>query len=140
MKRAVFIVLAIAVAISLAACVAVPSEKQGDPTAATVQTQPVQNEAKPTEDQKPQQNANPTQTQKATEKVKAITKEEAKEIALKHAGLTADKIWDYEIEKEQEGGVVFYEIDFEASGFDYEYLIRAEDGKIIRNTKEPDRD
>ncbi len=65
-----------------------------------------------------------------------ITKDEAKQIALKHANVT--NITNYEIELDDNK----YEIEFEANNKEYEYEINATTGKIIKysidnNYKEP---
>lgn len=63
---------------------------------------------------------------------------DAKAIALAHAGLSeAEVVWkDCELEKEH--GLLVYEIDFEANGYEYEYLINAESGDILEADKERD--
>ncbi len=65
-----------------------------------------------------------------------ITKDEAKQIALKHANVT--NITNYEIELDDNK----YEIEFKANKKEYEYEINATTGKIIKysidnNYKEP---
>ena len=65
-----------------------------------------------------------------------ITKEKAKEIALSDAGVKESQIRDYEIELDREQGTYYYEISFDADGFEYEYDIDAKSGKIARNYKE----
>ena len=151
MKKALFILLAVVLTVSLAACVAAPAGQMGNTTAAPTQnpapdpeqaTAPVQ-EQEATQAQKANEEPKPTEapnTAKQPAKTEGITKADAKSIALKHAGLTADKIRDYDIEKDMEGGVLYYEIDFESGGYEYDYLIRVEDGKILRNEKEPEFD
>ena len=74
-------------------------------------------------------NSNNTTTDK-------ITKDEAKQIALKHANVT--NITNYEIELDDNK----YEIEFKANNKEYEYEINATTGKIIKysidnNYKEP---
>lgn len=56
---------------------------------------------------------------------------EAEAIALTHAGLSRDKIRKLETELESEKGKVFYEVEFEHSGYEYEYEIDAVTGKIL---------
>ena len=65
-----------------------------------------------------------------------ITAAKAKEIALVHAGLKENQIFDFDIELDREHGAVYYEIDFETKGYEYEYDIDATTGKIIKNRKE----
>lgn len=66
------------------------------------------------------------------------TKDEAKAIALQHAGLTADKIMAYEIELDNDDAVKHYEIEFKSGGYEYKYDINAESGEIIKSEKEID--
>ena len=149
MKKALFVLLAVILTLSLAACVAAPSGKPENTTETPVQTTaPVENNKpalapNPAEEPVPTEAPKPTEApapKKAQEKDQSITEAEAKNIALKHAGVSADKIRDYDIEKDMEGGVLYYEIDFESGGYEYDYLIRVEDGKILRNEKEPEFD
>lgn len=67
-----------------------------------------------------------------------ISKSKAKSVALSHAGVKAADLIDYEIEYDVDDGLALYEISFEANGYDYEYDIRASDGKIIKSEKERD--
>ena len=67
-----------------------------------------------------------------------ISKEDAKQKALTHAGLTAEQIFDYDIELDNENGSVYYEIEFTKDRFSYEYKIDAVSGKIVQCEKEID--
>ena len=67
-----------------------------------------------------------------------IGNEKAKEIALNHAGVSADKIYDLDIELDRDYGAVSYEISFKSEGFEYDYDIDAYSGNIIRSGKETD--
>ena len=75
----------------------------------------------------------PTEEQKIT-----LTKEEARAIALNHAGANeADVIWErseYEVEK----GVPEWDIDFRSGDWEYDYEIHAETGAVIKSEKEYD--
>lgn len=64
----------------------------------------------------------------------------AKETALSHANLSADKITQYEIELDYENGVMVYEISFDCDGFEYDYDIDALTGAVLKNEKKPDKD
>ncbi len=66
-----------------------------------------------------------------------ISADRAKEIALDHAGLTADGVVFESAELDEEDGVPIYELDFIANGIEYEYEIRADDGTIIGHQCEP---
>ena len=61
-----------------------------------------------------------------------ITIDEAKEIALEHAGLTKDKVTFLETENETDNGTEKYDIEFYYNDKEYDYEISAIDGKIIK--------
>ena len=61
-----------------------------------------------------------------------ITIDEAKEIALEHAGLTKDKVTFLATESEIDNGTEKYDIEFYYNGTEYDYEISAVDGKIIK--------
>ncbi|MBR3908233.1 MAG: PepSY domain-containing protein [Clostridia bacterium] len=65
-----------------------------------------------------------------------ITKEEAKKIALKDAGVTENEIRDFEIELDRDNDILKYEISFEKGNDDYDYDIDANTGKIINKEKD----
>lgn len=67
-----------------------------------------------------------------------LTETQALEIALKHAGLTQDQVTRLKIEKDRDDGVGIYEIEFKCDGYEYEYEVRASDGKILDYDKEYD--
>ena len=66
--------------------------------------------------------------------------EVAKENALTHAGISADQISRFEIEMGYKKGVMVYEIEFDHDGYEYEYVIDAQTGEIVKNEKEKDDD
>ena len=65
-----------------------------------------------------------------------ITAEKAKEIALKHAGLS--KATWVKAEKDRDDGRIKYEIEFRDGRMEYEYEIDAETGKILKAEKDYD--
>lgn len=69
-----------------------------------------------------------------------ITLEQAKEIALNHAGLTADAVYFEKTELDYDNGIQVYELDFKSGGYEYEYDINAQTGDIVKNKKEIDDD
>ena len=69
-----------------------------------------------------------------------ITRDKAKSIALAHAELSEDEIYDYEIELDRDFGAISYEIEFKSNHTEYSYDINAENGEIIKSEKEMDRD
>ncbi len=77
----------------------------------------------------PQNNNNTTSEAK-------ISKEKAKEIVLEHAKLTEDKITDYEIDLDNENGILVYEISFDSNGKEYDYDVDANTGKVTNSMYE----
>ena len=75
-----------------------------------------------------------------TEKPKAdrISETEARDIALKHAGLTADQVSRLRVTFDYDDGRPEYEVDFVYDGFEYDYEIHAETGKILSWDKDRD--
>ena len=67
-----------------------------------------------------------------------ISVEDAKRIALAHAGVSAENAVIEKAELDVEHGVVIYEIEFKAGGYEYEYEINATTGAIISQDKEID--
>ena len=70
--------------------------------------------------------------------VQYITPEEAKSIALKHAGVKESEVRDLEVELDRDDGTLHYDVDFEKDGYDYDYEIDATSGKILKSRKERD--
>lgn len=65
-----------------------------------------------------------------------ITVERAKEIALNHAGQTADAVWFEKAKQDYDDGLLVYEIEFVAGNVEYEYEINAQTGDIVKNKRE----
>ncbi len=68
--------------------------------------------------------------------VSIISKDEAKNIAFSHAGVSDNDVTDFEIELDCENGVTYYEIDFDTAEFEFEYEINAKTGVIIKFERE----
>ena len=84
------------------------------------------------------QNSTPTtseQQNNSTNNAK-ISKAKAKEIALSHAGVKEADISDYEIELDNENGVLVYDISFDCNGKEYDYDINANTGEITNSKNE----
>ena len=60
-----------------------------------------------------------------------IGTDSAKSIALNHAGVSADTVYDWDIDLDNDDGYVVYEIDFYSGNKEYEYEINAITGEII---------
>ena len=61
-----------------------------------------------------------------------IGEEAAKQAALAHAGVAESDITRYEIELDMERGVMVYDVEFDASGIEYDYDINAQTGEVVR--------
>ena len=95
-------------------------------------------------------NNEPTEklTQKASEKAVPpaqvselkVTKDEAKAVALKHAGVKAADVKHYKVEVDKERSAAVYEIEFYANGYEYDYTVNAENGKVLKAEKEREAD
>ena len=68
----------------------------------------------------------------------ALTQEEAKNIAMNHAGLAEEEIRDLQVERDMERGVQKWDIDFRSGDWEYDYEINAETGAVIKGEKEYD--
>ena len=104
-------------------------EKVDDKTEAVVSETPVVSKKEDTNN-----------NQTASKAPSNITRAEAKVIALKTAGAKESDIYDYEIDLDRENGVSVYEISFDSKGYEYDLHIRAEDGKVLKNIKEPEKE
>ena len=69
-----------------------------------------------------------------------VGNEAALAAALAHAGLAEEQIAHYEIELDYKKRVMVYEIEFEHDGYEYEYLVDALTGQVIKHEKEADDD
>ena len=70
--------------------------------------------------------------------VELIGADKAKEIALNHAGVSADRIYDLEIELDRDYWSISYVVSFKSDVFEYDYDIDAYSGNIIKSRKEND--
>ena len=68
----------------------------------------------------------------------AISADDAKTAALNHAGLTASQVTHLKAELDREGGKLVYEVEFKSGGHEYEYVIDAATGAVIKSEKEHD--
>ncbi len=85
---------------------------------------------------KPTEKIAATKPVATTKKEFNISKDEAKTIALSHAGLAETDISRYKSELDRERKNIVYEIEFDSGKYEYEYEINADTGKIIKAEKE----
>ncbi len=62
----------------------------------------------------------------------------AKSIALSHAGVDADTVYDMNVKLDVENGVVIYEVEFKSGNMEYDYEIDAASGIILKYEAELD--
>ena len=67
-----------------------------------------------------------------------ITADEAKSIALKHAGVKAEYAVFEKAEKNYDDGRLVYEVEFRSAGYEYDYEIDAKTGEILKAEKDID--
>lgn len=77
-------------------------------------------------------------TSSGTSASSGISADTAKATALKHAGVSASQISQYECHKDMENGKAVYEIEFHCNGYEYSYDIDAATGSIIDCDRELD--
>ena len=65
-----------------------------------------------------------------------IGAEKAKEIALNHAGVAADKAQYLKCEFDRDDGIAVYDVEFYYDRVEYDYEINAKNGKIIKVEKD----
>ena len=80
----------------------------------------------------------PTPVETMPQATTRITPEEAKSIALAHAGIAADQARYLECEFELDDCVQEYDVEFHAEKYEYSYSIHAETGEIRSFEKEID--
>ena len=68
-----------------------------------------------------------------------VSDSQAKEIALKDAGLAETAVSNLRVKLDTDDGRVHYDVDFDdlATGLDYDYEIDVESGAIIKRSSEP---
>lgn len=65
-----------------------------------------------------------------------LTREQAAQIALDHAGFTADQVTRLNAEYEIDDGIPQFDIEFYQGDWEYEFEISAEDGRILSFDKD----
>lgn len=100
------------------------------------------NNTSQTNNKTPQANpsSNQTTTESQTPKNSYISEDQAKNIAISHAGVSTNAITEYKSELEQEHGIMVYEIEFTCEGFEYEYEIDASSSAVLKHKKDQDDD
>ena len=81
--------------------------------------------------QKPQTASPQAESQPQASSLAEVTKEQAIEIALVHAGLHADEVQGLQAKRDRDNGVMTYEIEFRHGRVEYEYEIHTANGMIL---------
>lgn len=89
-------------------------------------------------DKKTSGTAKPTAKPDSKSEATDIGASKAKSIALSHAGVSASDAKGLSCKAETENGRRVYDVEFKAGGYEYEYEIDAETGKILSREKEKD--
>lgn len=80
----------------------------------------------------PTATAAPTAAPSANSTAAAISGDQAKAVALQHAGVAEADAWGLKVEQGTENGHNVYEVDFKYNGKDYNYDIDATTGEIVK--------
>ena len=72
------------------------------------------------------------------ETVQDIGHAKATSIALNHAGVDANTVYDMNIQLDVENGIIVYEVEFKSGNIEYDYEIDAATGAILRHETELD--
>ncbi len=81
-------------------------------------------------------NSDVTNNNTASNNNSYISRERAIEIALSHAGVTRDVVYDLEAELDKERNGVLWEVDFDTREFEYSYDINATTEEIVKVDKD----
>ena len=80
----------------------------------------------------------PPAQEMATTQPTTLTREQAVQLALQHAGLTADQVRALRTEVELYERIPHYDVEFRVEDWEYEYEIHAETGEILKSHRECD--
>jgi len=78
----------------------------------------------------------PAKNQYSANYTPVLTPEEAQDIALKHAGFTADQLTNLYSDLDFDEGIHHYDVHFYRDTMEYEYEINADTGEIISFEKD----
>ncbi|MDO5445641.1 MAG: PepSY domain-containing protein [Eubacteriales bacterium] len=69
-----------------------------------------------------------------------IEEDEALSAALAHADIKESDVYFFFCEPDRDHGILVYEVEFKANGFEYDYDINAETGEVVKYSREKDDD
>lgn len=138
MKKTISLILCLAFMLSLAACgravndVTSGAESMGNSVVSGAESAIDKAESEITGNGK-ENNGN-----SSVDLMAGITANDAKQAALKHAGLDESQVSDVEIDLDRDNGRLIYEVDFNSGNTEYDYDIDAETGEVISSDKSKD--
>ena len=65
-----------------------------------------------------------------------ITQTQAEDIALKDAGVSRDQVDTMYAHSDLDNGISVYDVEFTADGYEYDYEIKKQNGRIVKQDKE----
>ena len=141
MKKLSLAAIIVTVSISLAGCTNSETASNGNKTNTESTTQNstesnVQNSSESSTENNNVNNAQDNNTNNAQNNIVNntgnISLDKAKEIALSHAGLSADQVTFVKVNMDFDDGIQKYDIKFYCNGQEYDYEINSSNGQIIQ--------
>ena len=141
MKKLSLAAIIVTVSISLAGCTNSETASNGNKTNTKYTTQNstesnVQNSSESSTENNNVNNAQDNNTNNAQNNIVNntgnISLDKAKEIALSHAGLSADQVTFVKVKMDFDDGIQKYDIKFYCNGQEYDYEINSSNGQIIQ--------
>ena len=141
MKKLSLAAIIVTVSISLAGCTNSETASNGNKTNTESTTQNstesnVQNSSESSTENNNVNNAQDNNTNNAQNNIVNntgnISLDKAKEIALSHAGLSADQVTFVQVNMDFDDGIQKYDIKFYCNGQEYDYEINSSNGQIIQ--------
>ena len=126
MKKKLLVFMVITTLLIMAGCSSTPAEDQTTDDQQATATEEVQEDTAADTTQ-----AEPAAATQADAAAEGISEQEAKEIALNHAGFKESDVEFTKVNKEMDDGVWQYEIEFVAGEMEYDYDINAETGDVM---------
>lgn len=145
MKKIISLILSLAFVLSLTACgraindVTSDAESMGESIVSGAESvvDNAESAVNGNNSNKSNNNSN-SNNSKSMDLMAGITANDAKEAALKHAGLSDSQVTDVDIDLDRDNGKLIYEVDFNSGNTEYDYDIDAQTGEVISADKSMD--
>ena len=124
MKKRLLAIVTLVTLLIMTGCSNAPAEDQETEDQGSIVTEEVQEDAEADTGQA-------ADDADAADAEAKISEDEAKEIALKHAGLKAEDVEFTKIKEDMDDGVMQYEIEFVSGETEYDYEINMETGEVL---------